>query len=494
LSSGTGLTTTTATATVASASGTVTDSEVTAVTSVNELQAVAPSLPVTSGLSAYYEAGDFGSTSWSDRSGNGNNLTVSGSPTLITTPTGQAAVRFDGVDDQARLDTLTNFPSGNEARSVFVAVRYNGPGWGGVSWGTASTNNVYGLGVDSDGELVVQAWGSSNDKRTLVHAPDLGWVTHSATHEGAWHHYLNGELLAQGAHTYNTTLDSFIIGAEIDQNPHVEMDVAAVVVYNREVSENERLIIEDYLSQKFIEPREFVVSGSPLSSNTAALAAVEADYAVGESFAEQSVVFAVGLSVVTPTEISGIPVSSVALAVESASALVTETNAAPLAGSVTARTSAFTTPVFARGVPVEGAVAAVESVGTRLTRLYGEALPSAVVGVSGVSGGTPAATASPRSSVVLGSGVVESSPATATVSPEGGSVTGVASVIAPRAVLYVTVLGGDVITRDSVAANLASGQVIPLDSVMRLSFPRKTISGKNSLLIDESNYNQFIPK
>jgi hypothetical protein len=126
--------------------------------------------------------------------------------------------------------------------------------------------------------------------------------------------------------------------------------------------------------------------------------------------------------------------------------------------------------------------------------LYGEALPSAVVGVSGVSGGVPTVTASSQTSAVLGKGFVESSPTTATVTPEEGFVTGIASVIAPRAVLYVTVLGGDAITRESVTANLASGQAIPLDSVMRLSFPRKTISGKNSLLIDESNYNQFIPK
>src|SRR5690606_7951495 len=55
------------------------------------------------------------------------------------------------------------------------------------------------------------------------------------------------------AHTYNTALNQIVLGAEIDGNPHVDMQVAAVLVYDRALSAAEQVQVQQYLQGKYFE-------------------------------------------------------------------------------------------------------------------------------------------------------------------------------------------------------------------------------------------------
>jgi hypothetical protein len=73
-------------------------------------------------------------------------------------------------------------------------------------------------------------------------------------------HYKNGSQIDSGTRTYDTTLDAtdskFVIGEEIAEIGYADMDVAAVVVYDRALSDTERQQVEDYLDQKYFTPTQ----------------------------------------------------------------------------------------------------------------------------------------------------------------------------------------------------------------------------------------------
>ena len=195
---------------------------------------------------------------WLDQSGNGNDLTAGGDPQLVAaaTPSGQPAIVFDGSGDYlARVASLNNLPAGGADRSMFVVARYRSNGYGGIAYGPSapSCGRVFGLIVDNTGDLAVQRW--CGDYKTSVPGNGAGWLLQTAVLDGAsLIQYKDGELIGSSSASFDTVLDRFAIGEEIDGSPDLAMDVAAVLVYDRALSAVERAGVEAYLQQKYLLP------------------------------------------------------------------------------------------------------------------------------------------------------------------------------------------------------------------------------------------------
>ncbi|MEP4078286.1 PQQ-dependent sugar dehydrogenase [Haloferula sp.] len=223
-------------------------------------------LPVANGLVLQLETTDgltqsTGTISeWADLSGQGNTLFGSGDPQLSTTPNGQPAISLDGADDKLeRLnasDPLSGLPTGNDDRTMFVVVNYPGgsTAYAGTAYGNAQSAQTFGLGIkDPEGQLVIQGYGSTDLVSNDVAFGSL-WMVQSATVGGGQGTlFRDGLQIAQAPRTYDTQLNKMVIGEEIGGLGAVEMNIAAVVIYNRELSTAERQSVESYLQQKYLE-------------------------------------------------------------------------------------------------------------------------------------------------------------------------------------------------------------------------------------------------
>ena len=192
---------------------------------------------------------------WNDLSGNGNDLTAGGDPRLsATTPSGRPAIAFDGAGDYlARTASLNNLPAGGADRSLFVVARYRSTGYGGVTYGAHNCGETFGLVVDKGGRLTVQRW--CDDYDTSAPGIGAGWLVQAAVLDGSsLAHYRDGELIGStSSASFDTRLDRLAIGEEIDGSPDLAMDVAAVLVYDRALSDAERAQVEDYLQGKYTQ-------------------------------------------------------------------------------------------------------------------------------------------------------------------------------------------------------------------------------------------------
>ncbi|SFR67887.1 Ig-like domain-containing protein, partial [Halogeometricum limi] len=219
-------------------------------------------VPVSNGLVAHFETDSgvqrSGSavTGWVDQSPNGNDLTARGAPTLQSGAlNGEDAIRFDGNDDLLERSGLTGLPAGNSDRTVFVVTEYvdNNGGFGGVAYGRARQNKVFGLVVNDAGRLTVQGFGGGNDFPSSTQGVGAGWLTHSVVHRnGQFTQYAGGSAIGSGTHAFDTRPQVFVVGGEITPAPYTEMRVGAILVYDRALSNTERQQVESYLSQKYL--------------------------------------------------------------------------------------------------------------------------------------------------------------------------------------------------------------------------------------------------
>ncbi|MEB8388430.1 Ig-like domain-containing protein [Rhodobacteraceae bacterium KMM 6894] len=227
-------------------------------------------VPVTSGLVAAYESGQnvslaAGNTvaGWLDGSGRGNDLVAQGDPTLVqnATPTGQAALAFDGVGDLLErinaTDTLNGLSSGAADRTIFFVADYqdhNGIS-AGVAYGDGAHNQTFGLVSSWDNQgLSVQGYGGRNDFDSGVDAVSEGWLVQSVIlDDDEFDHYLNGQLIDSGNHTFNTDLERLVLGEEIRGKGESELEIGALLIYDRALDEAERQQVETYLQQTYID-------------------------------------------------------------------------------------------------------------------------------------------------------------------------------------------------------------------------------------------------
>jgi VCBS repeat-containing protein len=225
---------------------------------------------VTAGLVAAYQAGENVSTGigntvtgWLDGSGRGNDLLAAGNPTLVAgaTPTGEAAIAFDGVGDLLQrvnaTDTLNGLSAGAADRTMFFVVNYlahEGVS-AGLAYGDKENNQAFGLvaGWD-DGDLEVQGYGRRNDYDTNVPGTGQGWLVQSVILENnVIEHYLDGDLIGTRTHAFNTDLQKLIMGGEIGGKGEAQMEIAAAFIYDRALTEAERTDMEIYLQHLYID-------------------------------------------------------------------------------------------------------------------------------------------------------------------------------------------------------------------------------------------------
>jgi len=193
-------------------------------------------------------------TGWVDQSGAGNDLSGSGDPTLLSGAlNGHAVIDFDGAGDKLeRVGGLSGLPAGNADRTVYLVANYRGGGYGGLAWGDQQVNQTFGPIVAPNGHLMVQGWGVTNDFDSGDAGTGQGWLVQSVVHEaGQMSHYLDGNVIDTRVHTYNTALTRLVLGAEIDSSPFIDMQVAAVLVYDRALSSSEQQQVQQYLQSKY---------------------------------------------------------------------------------------------------------------------------------------------------------------------------------------------------------------------------------------------------
>jgi len=196
---------------------------------------------------------------WSDLSGFGNSLTAIGDPTIgdVLTPEGQDTISFDGDGDALeRVVALAGLPSGSANRTMFLVVEYIN--FGGVStglvYGDGQKNQAFGLVSDWDGgDLAVQGWGGANDFDSGVDAASQGWMVQSVILDAnTFTHYQNGVVIDSGSHVFNTDLQKLVLGAEIKGLGESQLNISAVLIYDRALTEAERQQVEAFLQNKYI--------------------------------------------------------------------------------------------------------------------------------------------------------------------------------------------------------------------------------------------------
>ena len=231
-------------------------------------------LPVTDGLVFHLDADSGvgtdanGVATWEDQSGQENHLFPAGtSPAFVPNQlNGNAIVRFDGESDGLGRDGFAGLPTGSDDRTVFLVADYLAGSWAGFSYGTPSLNGAFGLIVagGSNQPLTIQGWGNANDQKSTTPGVGAGWLTQSVVYQdGGTSHYKDGALIDADPHVFATGSSVIRLGTELDDNRHVQMDVAEVIVFDRALSESERLAMESYLTQEYFSSTNAAPVSSP---------------------------------------------------------------------------------------------------------------------------------------------------------------------------------------------------------------------------------------
>jgi hypothetical protein len=231
---------------------------------VLEVAPAGASLP-TQGLVLRLESTEFSDNgpviSWSDQSGLGNHVFAVGGPTVLTgaTPSGAPALVFAGLNDKLErlhaTQPLSGLPTGNADRSMFFVVRYDvSSASAGVAYGHGANNQAFGLMVrDPSGFLALQGFGGPQDLVSSTPGTGAGWLTQSTVLAGGQARlFKGGTVIAQWTHDYATALTRLVVGEELIGLGFVDMRVAAVLLYDRALSEGERATVEAYLADTYL--------------------------------------------------------------------------------------------------------------------------------------------------------------------------------------------------------------------------------------------------
>lgn len=228
-------------------------------------------------------------SAWNDQAANDNHLRSGGSerPTFgaVQTPTGLDAISFDGVDDRLLRDVndtggISGPPTNDKSRSMFLVAQFHdSTTLGGATYGRGALNQSFGIGVggpgSEHGDVTVQVWPDSGDfyfESDGFTSPgnSTGWMVLSVVHErdgfnpadNNWL-YRDGELISAWDHKLNTKLHStldlngntasrLVLGEGIKERGHIQMDVAAWLVYDEALSNADRQAVEGYLTSTYL--------------------------------------------------------------------------------------------------------------------------------------------------------------------------------------------------------------------------------------------------
>lgn len=197
-------------------------------------------LPITSGLFAWYDAGSFSGTTWSDKSGNGRNATVTRGTVTKTSTTGNGASKtFDTLQGGTNDGIL--FPSDvlPSTYTLFHVTRYQGSTNARIV--TGSTNN----------------WLSGHWSGLSGVAYHEGWVTQLSNS----HEYNNWVISSDQINLYRGNMvmrgnSGGTASTRLSINAGTYAEYSAwqcteVIVYNRALSESEIIQVETYLDKRY---------------------------------------------------------------------------------------------------------------------------------------------------------------------------------------------------------------------------------------------------
>lgn len=228
-------------------------------------------------------------SAWNDQGSSDNHLRSGGTerPTFgsVQTPTGLDAISFDGVDDRLLRDVndtggISGPPTNDKSRSMFLVARFHDSSiLGGATYGRGALNQSFGIGVggpgSEHGDLAVQVWPDSGDfyfesEGFTSPGNSTGWMVLSVVHErdgfnpadNNWL-YRDGQLVDAWDHKLNTKLHStldlngntasrLVLGEGIKERGHIQMDVAAWLVYDDALSNTDRQAVEGYLTSTYL--------------------------------------------------------------------------------------------------------------------------------------------------------------------------------------------------------------------------------------------------
>jgi len=221
-----------------------------------------------SGMVAWYQADDLitssnladgaSVTAWSDRSGNGNTITnpVATKQPIVKTNlyNGKHVVVFDGSNDFLNDVTPTGY-SGENGQTIFVAARW-AAGAGG-SFGnlvcTKAAGNELRLTAGEDtasaifcGGLYTAGVGSGSSTNCyyLAHFDD-------AANETTLHKNFNQQTAGPGTETGAFSSDVIRLGSRSDGSLPFNGRINEVIIYNRRLTTDERLLVWLYASNRF---------------------------------------------------------------------------------------------------------------------------------------------------------------------------------------------------------------------------------------------------
>ena len=228
-------------------------------------------------------------SAWNDQSSSDNDLRSNGTtrPTYgaVQTPTGLDAISFDGVDDRLLRDLndaggINGLPTNDKSRTMFLVAQFHDSTTiGGATYGRGALNQAFGVGVGGpgteQGDLAVQVWPDNSNfffqsEGFTSPGNSTGWMVLTVVHErdgfdpadNNWV-YRDGVEISSWDHKFNTKLQStldlngntaarVVLGEGIKERGHIEMDVAAWLVYDEALSNADRAAVEGFLTSTYL--------------------------------------------------------------------------------------------------------------------------------------------------------------------------------------------------------------------------------------------------
>ncbi|MEA3412621.1 MAG: Ig-like domain-containing protein [Pseudomonadota bacterium] len=201
-------------------------------------------------------------TTWIDQSTKGNSLTAGSSAPTFNVEKGVSSVAFsvdqildaDGFpvdvgDSMERLSAINGLPTGNADRTVILMADYDGKS-AGFGYGNDIANQGFSTVTDGSGNLALRGWIDENDFPSTERGRYAGWLVHTAVLEaGGLRQYKDGRLIDVATHTFDTARDGMKarLGADLSNTRFAEMKVAAVLVYDRALTDAQRQSVEQFL-------------------------------------------------------------------------------------------------------------------------------------------------------------------------------------------------------------------------------------------------------
>lgn len=199
-------------------------------------------------------------TSWQDQVG-GLTFFPEDAPTFNDQAiNGLPMISFDGLDDALRAPApIGTLPLGADDRTVFLVARYHSGGPGGFAYGVhpevcpTDGNQGFELGINYVDELSVSGLCPPNWLSSGLSGTDSQWMSQSGVlSDSLFVHARNGLAIDTLTHTFGTVDGPAVLGRSLEGESWVEMDLAAVLVYNRALSAAEQASVERFLQIKYL--------------------------------------------------------------------------------------------------------------------------------------------------------------------------------------------------------------------------------------------------